>query len=416
MAVPRFKEWFRYFPDDYRWSAALALALGSAPYGGAELGEIDAIGRRLADRVGDDRAWFAEWCAMGARIQEEAEQADRSGHAVSAAASYLRACTYYQVGERFALPKDAEALRAYSASLGCFGRFAALETEQGRGIEAVEIPYGNASLPAYLVHAPTREPPAQPPCVVFFDGLDITKELQFCRGVRELTQRGLACLIVDGPGNGASIRYRGLPLVADFERAGSAALDHLETRSDVDASRTAVMAISLGGYYAPRCASLDHRFAACVAWGGIWDYRATWQRHIEQSFESAMSVAGDHICWVLGCTDLDEALERLGDFVLDGAVQQMACPFLLLHGAEDEQVPLADALALFSAVGSIDKTQHIFDQVSGGATHCQTDRLTAATSVFADWLADKLLAPRADSVASSLRSSSSGARACSSRG
>lgn len=90
MAVPRFKEWFRYFPDNYRWSAALALALGSAPYGGAELGEIDAIGRRLADKVDDDRAWFGEWCDMGARLQAQAEQADRGGHSFSAAAAYLR--------------------------------------------------------------------------------------------------------------------------------------------------------------------------------------------------------------------------------------------------------------------------------------------------------------------------------------
>lgn len=256
----------------------------------------------------------------------------------------------------------------------------------------MEIPYENASLPAYLVHVPSKDPSQRPPCVVFFDGLDITKELQFCRGVRELTQRGLACLIVDGPGNGASIRYRGLNLVADFERAGSAALDHLETR------RHRRLPHGCDGHqprWLLRGALRLSRppFRGLRGLGGIWDYRATWQRRIKESFESAMSVAGDHICWVLGCAGLDEALERLEDFVLDGVVQQMACPFLLLHGAEDEQIPVAGAIALFSAVGSLDKTQHIFDRVSGGATHCQTDRLTAATSVFADWLADKLLDP-----------------------
>lgn len=394
MAVPEFTGWFRYFPDDYRWSAALALALGSATYGGAELGEVDAIGRSLRANVGDDGAWFQAWSEMGARLQADAEDALRSSHRFSAAAAFLRACTYYQIGERFRLPKDAAALGAYRSSLECFERFAALESEHGRPIERVEIPYGSTSLPAYLVHAstPSGIPPTGPaPCVVFFDGLDITKELQFCRGVDELTRRGLSCLLVDGPGNGESIRYRSLSLVPDFERAGSAALDHLEARSDVDASRVAVMAISLGGYYASRCAALDHRFAACVAWGAIWDYRATWERRIARSFESAMSVAGDHISWVLGCASVGEALERLGAFVLDGVVQQMRCPFLLLHGARDEQIPLPDARSLFAAVGSSDKTLRVFDASSGGATHCQTDQLTAATHVFADWLADKLL-------------------------
>lgn len=398
MALPSFTEWFRYFPGDYRWSAALALALGSASYGGAELGEVDAIGRQLVGREGDDRAWFAEWCEMAVRLQAEADRAERDGRRLTAAASYLRACTYYQVGERFRLPKDGAALRAYSASLECFGCFAAIKCEHGQVIEHVEIPYDQTSLPGYLVHVPGSTSPAYPPadlppCVVFFDGLDITKELQFCRGVSELTSRGLACLIVDGPGNGEAVRQRGLHLVADFERAGSAVLDHLETRTDLDASRTAVMAISLGGYFASRCAALDDRFAACVAWGGIWDYRGTWERRVAQSFESAMSVAGDHICWVLGCSSLEEALELLGEFVLDGVVQEMSCPFLLLHGAEDEQIPVSDAMKLFAAVGSQDKTLRIFDAESGGATHCQTDRLTAATTVFADWLADKLHSP-----------------------
>ncbi|MHB1987787.1 MAG: alpha/beta hydrolase family protein [Acidimicrobiales bacterium] len=390
MATPRFTEWFRYFPADYRWSAALALALGSATYGGAELGEVDAIGRSLVSKVGDDAAWFDAWTEMGERLQSEAEGAERAGHGFSAASAYLRACTYYQVGERFRLPKDKAALDAYSASLECFRRFAAFESRHGLVIERVEVAYEETSLPGYLVFPRPSAVTGPPPCVVFFDGLDITKELQFCRGVTELTRRGLACLVVDGPGNGEAIRYRGLDLIPQFERAGSAVLDHLAARDDLDASRTGVMAISLGGYYAPRCAALDHRFAACVAWGGIWDYRATWERRMARSFESAMSVRGDHISWVLGVANLEEALDRLEGFVLDGVVQQMRCPFLLLHGAEDEQVPLSDAMALFAAVGSKDKTCRVFDQASGGATHCQTDQLTAATSVFADWLADTL--------------------------
>ena len=42
-----------------------------------------------------------------------------------------------------------------------------------------------------------------------FDGLDVTKEICFFfGGVRDLVRRGIACLLVDGPGNGESIRFR----------------------------------------------------------------------------------------------------------------------------------------------------------------------------------------------------------------
>ena len=142
--------------------------------------------------------------------------------------------------------------------------------------------------------------------------------------------------------------------------AGSACIDFLEKRADVDAKKIGVVAISLGGYYAPRCASMEPRFAACIAWGAIWDYHATWKRRIEAQFKASLSVPGHHIMWILGVDTLDDALKRLEPFKLDGVVQKMRCPFLVVHGADDEQIPLADAQALYDACGSQDKTLRVF--------------------------------------------------------
>ncbi|MEO1084809.1 MAG: RICIN domain-containing protein, partial [Acidobacteriota bacterium] len=111
-------------------------------------------------------------------------------------------------------------------------------------------------LPAYFVPAQNTRS-AQTPCVVYFDGLDITKEIQFMRGVPDLIKRGIAVLVVDGPGTGEAIRFRGMHLRYDYETAGSACLDWLATRDDIDQARIGIVAISLGGYYAPRCAALD---------------------------------------------------------------------------------------------------------------------------------------------------------------
>lgn len=52
--APERANWFTYFPDDYRWSAAVVGILSTAPYGGADIGEVDRAGRRLRGRVGDD--------------------------------------------------------------------------------------------------------------------------------------------------------------------------------------------------------------------------------------------------------------------------------------------------------------------------------------------------------------------------
>jgi len=385
--LPKTTNWFTYFPEDYRWSAAVGGIISSAPYGGSDIGEVDRAARGLRKHLGDDAAWFDAWREEGDRVRALAESADQAGRRFTASSAYLRACTYYQMAERFRTPKDASALESFRAGVDCFHRFARL-TDRPR-IEVVEIPYEAASLPAYFVHAENKEV-ARPPAVVFFDGLDITKELQYLRGVADLVRRGISCLLVDGPGTGEAIRFRGYPLRYDYEVAGTAALEWLARRADVDPARIGVMAVSLGGYYAPRCASMEPRFKACVAWGAIWDYHATWKRRIESGFRASMSVPGHHISWILGVEALQEALGRLEKFRLDGVVQRMRCAFLLTHGAEDEQVPMADAQALFNAVGSPDKTFRVFTADEGGAQHCQRDYLTHGASVIFDWLADKL--------------------------
>ena len=98
------------------------------------------------------------------------------------------------------------------------------------------------------------------------------KSFSICGGVSEkIIAAGYPVLLVDGPGTGEAIRFRGLDnLRHDYEVAGSAAIDYLETTSRTStSSRIGVMAISLGGYYAPRCASMEPRFKACVAWGAM---------------------------------------------------------------------------------------------------------------------------------------------------
>ena len=383
--------YFMYFPDDYRWSAAVINMLSSATFGSADIGEIHQVGRRLQGKVGDDDAWFDACIEVGDRVHAFARGRDSAGHRISAANAYRRACVLYQMAERFRTPKDDRALTIYRTSVDCFKRFAELTTDVR--IEPVEVPYESGSLPGYFVHAKNTTQ-ARSPCVVFFDGLDVTKELQYGRGVEDLVKRGMACLVMDGPGTGEAIRFRSYYLRHDYEVAGSACIDYLEQRPEVDAKRIGVMAISLGGYYAPRCASMEPRFAACVAWGAIWDYYATWKRRIDAAFKTSLSVPGHHIMWILGVGSLDEALKKLEPYRLDGVVQKMRCPFLITHGADDEQVPLKDAQALHAAAGSADKTLRVFTADEGGAQHCQRDYLSLGTATMFDWLEEKLVRNR----------------------
>jgi dienelactone hydrolase len=320
-------------------------------------------------------------------VRAYAEKWDKAGHRVSAAHAYLRACNYYQMAERFRTPKDKIGLDAYRKGVDCFHRHAALTDIK---IEIVEVPYEGGSLPGYFVHAQNAKS-KKAPCVVFFDGLDVTKEIQFVRGVPDLVKRGMSCLIMDAPGTGEAIRFRNYYLRHDYEVAGSACIDWLEKRADVDSKKIGVVAISLGGYYAPRCAAMEPRFAACIAWGAQWDYHGTWKKRIDAAYKTSLSVPGHHIEWIMGAKSTDEALKKLEPFKLDGVMQKMRCPFLLVHGAEDEQIPLADAQKQFDACGSKDKTFRVYTAEEGGAQHCQRDYLTLVVADMWNWFEEKLV-------------------------
>ncbi len=378
--------WFQYFPENYMWSRALLKAIEMARWGAGALGEVDQIGRRLRGRVGDNEAWHEEWSAMARRLEESADACAAAGRELTAGSYYLRAATYYFLGERF-LPPCAEKTDGYRRCLRCFTEGA---KRRYPNIERVTVPYGETTLPAWFMKAADARDRA--PAVAFFDGLDDTKELSVLYGGVELARRGIHTLAIDGPGQGEALRLQGIPSRYDYEVPAAAAYDYLADRSEVDADRIAIMAYSMGGYYAPRAAAFEPRFAACVAWSGHYDYRAVWaeRRKVLESGGTRASAPHFQLPWVLGVPDMDAAMEKLKDYTLAGVAGRIACPFLVVHGENDAIVPVRYAKELYNAVGSKNKTLKIFAAEEGGSGHGQGDNLQLGADFVADWLAENL--------------------------
>src|SRR5262249_26164808 len=168
-------------------------------WGGAEIDEVNRVGRALRGKVGDDDAWFEEWTRMGDQVEARGRAAEKEGHKLTAASCFLRATRYYQTGERFLQPKSQRGMDVYAKSVKTFRDAATIA--RSPGIEQVEIPYEGTSLPALLVHPDREVAGARPaPAMVYFDGFDVTKEIQYGYAVPDLAARGVGCLIVDGPG------------------------------------------------------------------------------------------------------------------------------------------------------------------------------------------------------------------------
>src|SRR5690242_20759564 len=82
---------FTYFPDNYRWSHGLLIGLNMAPWGGAEIGEINRIGLRLKKQIGNDEAWFREWAREARTVEDRGRECIADGRTTSGAQYLQRA-------------------------------------------------------------------------------------------------------------------------------------------------------------------------------------------------------------------------------------------------------------------------------------------------------------------------------------
>ena len=239
-----------------------------------------------------------------------------------------------------------------------------------------------------------RAPGAGPkPTMVCFDGLDLCKEMSILFIGVELANRGYHTLAIDGPGQGEALRLRNIPSRYDYEVPGAAAFDYVAGRADVDKKRIGVMSFSLGGYYTPRMAAFEKRYAAAVAWGAHYDYHAVWVKrraHMEAGGKNASS-AMFQLPWVLGTPDMDSAMVKVKDFTLEGVADKIECPILIVHGEHDTIVPVEIAYQLDKAITrSRKKTFKVFSIADGGSEHCHGDNRIVGSSYVADWVADNL--------------------------
>ncbi len=373
-----------FFPGNYMWSQAVLRLLHSGGAVGEALLGVERL--QQAAQNYDYEAWYGVWRELGDHLGAQGEAELANGHPHSARESFLRACCYYQWAIPFMDHTDGRKGACHQRSVDAFARYAGLSEP---AIERVEVPYEGTSFPAWFLPGAGEE--RLKPAAIYLPGLDSTKEQGLPFGLA-LAARGFHVLLADGPGVGEAVQFRGMINRYDYEVPGRADFDCLATRSDVDASRIAVVGVSLGGYRAPRVAAFEPRLAACVAWGAIWDYGAILDQR--QSEHGAVPTPHSHVLHVMGATSLEELREKVRPWRLDGVAERIQCPLLVTHGEKDAQIPLDHARRLYEAAASKQKELKIFTEEEGGAAHCQNDNRLLAHAYIADWLEDVLIRGR----------------------
>ncbi len=377
--------WTDQFPGNFLWSNAMLVCKGMAPYGAVAIADIDRIAARLEAGLATPEAWRDAWCEAGIAVEARAREAADAGHARTAGALFLRAGNYLYTGERF-VPPGPEKRALGEHAFACY--HAGLRGKHPE-IEFLEIPCDGVSLPALFMPALGVRRPA--PTVVVFNGMDNCKEMSVLFAGLEFAARGFNTLAVDGPGQGESLRLRGISARYDYEVPAAAAYDLLAKRADVDPARIVVMGYSFGGYYAARVAAREKRFAAGIALtAGHWDLAAfqTAVREKARREQKAVAQSNFQFQWVVGAPDADAAIAAAERFGVGTIAHEIECPFLVTHGADDRIIPVANAQKLFDAVASKRKNLRIFTATEGGSAHAHVDDRPVGIAFAADWLAD----------------------------
>ncbi|HEV7186630.1 MAG TPA: alpha/beta fold hydrolase [Blastococcus sp.] len=381
---------FEYFPTGpYTWNLSVVATLNS----GGLIDEVDRACRPIKDaaNAGEDAGtpdFLRAWTALTDQLVGQAEEAEKAGHTRTAGQLYFRASNYLSQAERMLAHSDPNRVPTYKRLLEIAQK--AFDTHSP-SVSRVEIPYEGTTLPAYFSAAPGDGPK---PVIILVNGLDSTKEHMYSSDHwAELAARGISCLMLDQPGTGEALRLQGITARIDTEVWAGAAVDYLETRSDVDAARIGIVGWSLGGYYAPRAAAFEKRLALCVAWGANHDWGAVQRRRKEREGERPVPHYWEHVLWVWGKQGdehhLDEFLDFADDVNLEGVVEQITVPFLIAHGENDRQIPVAMAHRSYEqGVNSPKRELRVFTPEEGATEHIGLDHLPHVSTFIADWVAD----------------------------
>jgi len=292
----------------------------------------------------DPDPWGVEWGKVGARYEALGAEQEKHGQKEAAGRTYYQAYEYYRIG-RYPVPSSPEKMKCYKGALRTFLKAAPTLDPP---LERIEIPFEGKNVAGYL-QIPNRT--RRPPVVMHWGGVDGWKEDR--RSNSEMFhQEGLATFTIDMPGAGENPCLGQEP---QAERTFSAAIDHLETRSDVDGKRIAVMGGSFGGYWAAKVAHVEaRRLKGAVNWGaGVHQtFQEEWLRPA-LTLTASQYLMGpasllDARSYIFGVKTLDEVLRIAPSLslVTQGLIDQPCAPLLCINGKEDDQHPISDLYLL----------------------------------------------------------------------
>jgi esterase/lipase len=318
--------------DEIKVEAQARAERGAYPLGGLDPADVRDALARIHTRERDD--WAAGWGAVADKYMAQARAAATPAEA---GALYKRAWRLYYFGQ-WPVPASAGKKASYDKALAAYAQYAKTLDPP---LEVVHIPFDNTEIVGYM-RLP-KGATGQVPMVLAISGLDSRKET-VAETYAEILKHGAGFFAVDSPGTGQAP----VKVSPTGERMFSAILDYLQKRPEVDAKRILAHGVSFGGYWATKIAITEQpRLLGVVAQSPPVDIFFSDKFLREGTLgnrEYLFDLAPAFINVVEGTSTTEDLARELPKMSLVklGLLGKPTAPMLVVGGAKDTQVPIAD--------------------------------------------------------------------------
>lgn len=341
---------------------------------------------RLEDmqEAGQHVTTFADWKTEMVRLGERAVSEER----------FINAAFYFRAAEFYILTNEAEKDVLYDKFRDCFDNAFGKD-----GIERLDVPYENSSLPAMRV--PVKNPPKKG-TIVLHGGFDSFIE-EFYSMMVIFSEHGYDVIGFEGPGQGAARRRYGIAFDLEWEKPAKAILDYFNLNA------VTWLGISMGGYLCFRAAAFEPRIARVIASSIAFDYAKfhnvvaekvgkfffKYLRKVSNYKMKKMIKRGGMPAWMIGnlmyiakakepieATDL---MLKLNDRNLHSDLVRQ--DVLILTGKDDHFVPFKMHDMQVQALKNAESvTARVFTKKDQAQNHCQIGNIGLALDVMLNWI------------------------------
>lgn len=312
---------------------------------------------------------YVEICnRLGDSSRERAEQSVSQNCLMSARTFYLNAVAAYRVGQYTIIPDTDKKLEMYRKLIDCYGKVTKLFNPE---IERIEVPYKANKMIGWL--RMPQKPKGKVPVVISIGGADGWRE-EHHNYSSYYAERGLAYLMIDGPGQGETRLFNKLYMELNNEEALNEIIEYVS--KDERFGKVGMIGYSFGGYLVGRAAGISTKLDACIINGGSYYPQEiiSFLPHFSKVFSALSNKSGK---------ELDKFIDSM---TMQGFAKNISCPLLINHGIPDPIFSVKGIERIYKEAKSKDKELKLWND----GNHCVTNHATETITMFSDFFMCKL--------------------------